>query len=919
MRCPRALTLTALLAALVATAFADDRAAVDELLRSARLWQSLDRPVNQRYALQKVLAVDADEPRALLLLGELELKAGRPAEAQKQLTRLQRTGAPAFAAELQVLMRLYGPERARLNQLRLLRRGGNDVPALALAQQLFPDGRPPGEFAAEFVPLLAKAPGGWERSRAWLEERAARGMDSPREQLALYQLLAERPETRAQGLRGLDELSSQGELPAETLAAARRAVGAPPVAVSRVPAPAPVIAAAPSSSTASAPARALAGTVAQAPAPSASRSRTPDRGRAAAPPVASTAAPRPPTATATQSDGERYWSLLREAESLRDAGRIDDALQRVTAAQVLQPREPEGALLRADLELLRGDSAAAEAIYRGLLADPSAQARAARRLLALLQSAGRLEDALAVATELPEPPRADAVSAIDGGAVRDAADRQIAADRPGVALRLLESGAALRPTDPWMRYDLARLYARLGQPALGRTVFDEGLAAAPADRDMRYAAALYLASIDDDAAALALVEPIPAAERSDGERALVERVLASQARAAARAAGSGSEAVASRPATTEAGLFRSWRNSDPGRSTLASLEMPIVVTRPLAGAAGSLWLHVDPVHVDAKALPAAFAEASQFGKVFALGNGQALPADVPQRDNGLSLGVGYTGDDRRWDIGIAGAGFRLPNVVGGWREGFSVGGADVSVDISRRAMASSLLAYAGVADPITGERWGGVTQNAIGLRVGHYASEGWSASASLRGGLMEGHHVADNTFVQLRLAADRDWLRRPDFTVNAGLALAHWRYRDNLGFYTFGQGGYYSPQRYTSIALPVELTGREGPWAYRVRGAFSYSKTFEADTPYYPTDAALQAAAGNPMHSGGGNGGGPAASLRADLERRLNAHWSTGASLIVDRSSYYAPTQVLFYLRRSDTPQTGEVPLPRPVQPYSQF
>jgi hypothetical protein len=38
-----------------------------------------------------------------------------------------------------------------------------------------------------------------------------------------------------------------------------------------------------------------------------------------------------------------------------------------------------------------------------------------------------------------------------------------------------------------------------------------------------------------------------------------------------------------------------------------------------------------------------------------------------------------------------------------------------------------------------------------------------------------------------------------------------------------------------------------------------------------------------------------------------------------ERSAYYAPTQWLFYLRRNLTPQGGEMPLPRPLQPYSQF
>ena len=103
-----------------------------------------------------------------------------------------------------------------------------------------------------------------------------------------------------------------------------------------------------------------------------------------------------------------------------------------------------------------------------------------------------------------------------------------------------------------------------------------------------------------------------------------------------------------------------------------------------------------------------------------------------------------------------------------------------------------------------------------------------------------------------------------------------------------------------------------------MRASVGRSWTYEADAPYYPTDAALQAATAQPVHTGGRSGG-TSTSLRAELERRFDPHWSAGASVFADRSAYYAPTQWLFYLRRSLSPQRGEVPLPRPVQPYSQF
>jgi len=788
-----------------AVGLASDSVAVQELLRNARLWQQLGRGDNERLVWNKLLALDAAQPQALLGLGELALREGRPDEAQRILERLQATRAPE-AAELQALVRTYTRDGAKLAQLRLLRRGGNTARALALARELFPTGRAPGLLAQEFAPLFA---GSRAAAAATAAAPAARG---------------------TAGLAGPVRRQQPGS--------ARAGASASP--------------------------------------------------RAEAPMDAPTGAPTgaaAPTATrpAAPSAEERYWPLLREAQALRDAGRWPEAAERLAAAQALVPGETEGLLLRAEVLAQDGRAEAAEATYRQLLERPAARPRAAPRLLALLQGQGRTDDALAEAARLGAP------EGLDSGALRAAADARVAAGQPGSALQLLQAASALRPLDPWLRHDLARLYARLGQPAQGQAVMAEGLAAAPGDADMRLAAGLINAAIDGEA----------------------------RARQAALAA-----LAARQQPREEVALFPFYRRAAEGRSSLRGVELPLVVTRPGSEPGvrdapdGERWLHVDAVVLDAGTLPATFDEASQFGQVQA--TGQPLAAPLAQRARGLSLGAGWTGDDRRWDAGVVGAGFEVPNLVGGWRQNIKLGAQDAALELSRRVLTGSLLAYAGTRDPVSGRRWGGVTLNAASLRVAADLGA-WSTSASLRAGLLQGHNVASNSTVQLRLAGDRDWLDTPALKLNAGLTLSLWSYRRNLGFYTFGQGGYYSPQRYTSLGLPVLVQGRVGAWSYRARAAVSRSWTYEADTPYHPTDAALQARAGALLHRGEGRGGGSASSVRIDVERRLSPHWAAGGAFIADRSAFYAPTQWLFYLRHSGQPQRGELPLPRPVQPYSQF
>jgi hypothetical protein len=792
----------------LAAGAADNTAGVAELLRSARLWNGLDRPDAARRQLQKVLALQADQPQALLLLGEIELRSNRPVDAQRHLALLQQRhpGDPA-TRELAELTRLYTRDKAQLTQLRLLRRGGNTEQALALARTLFGDALPPGDLAEEFAPLLASTPAGYERMRRGLAERIARG-GSPRDRLAFYDLLAQRSATVPQAVQGYAELAAGHDIaPQRLLRPWRRALE------------------------------------------------------------------QLPEGPAARRERERFLAQYPQDETVLKLA----AGPRRPAAVAAAPRAPR-------------------------------VARAAR----------------------PEAATAPAAAVPDAGALRAAADAELAQGHRSAAMRLLEDAVAAVPDDPWLRHDLARLYGRLGLPDLAADVMAEGRARRPHDAEMRYASALVAAAIDRDDDALALLDAVPPAQRSDGMRELAQRLQRQRSQAQARAAEPASPprivaAAERRRPVDEAAWFPYQRQSHAGTSTLRGNEL-IGVHRWPSRHDGEGFVQVDAVRLNAGRLPAAVADAEPFGTVV-----RDLPRDLPQHATGLSAGIGWRGDNRRFDIGVIGVGFAVPNLVGGWRESGSWRGNDVSLELSRRVLTSSLLAYAGTTDPATGAVWGGVTNTGLSLRLGRDFAGGWSAATSLRAGVLDGRNVKTNNVVQSRTTIDRDWLQRPDFTLNAGLVLSLWHYDNNQGFYSFGHGSYYSPQAYASLGVPVEIKGRRGSWSYDLRGGLSRSLSYEASAPFYPTRPGLQAGGcsaaltpfcsnGQPVYAGGGHGGGLGRSLRGDVEYRVDPHWAIGASFNIDRSAYYAPTQALIYLRRSLSPQTGTVGVPpRPIVPYSQY
>ncbi len=637
---------------------------------------------------------------------------------------------------------------------------------------------------------------------------------------------------------------------------------------------------------------------------------------------------------ARQTDGMRALAQrlrferdLRNARTARAAG--DAAADAHWRAQALvEAGDDPGRRLRvARAALSADDPAAARPLLDALRQSaPGLAVDDARGLVRALIDAGDPAAALALLDRMPAPaagsgpdPERAARAALrarahraqhDASATRAAVDDMLAllpaddvaghleavrildSDRPA-AQALMAGVLARHPQDPEVLLEAARQARRDHQGARALELLQQ-IDAQPVAADEAVPPLL----------ALGPEAPAAAAAAPDGVRA-----LAQQQRAAIEA---------QRQPHVDGAVMESMRSATDGISTLRGTEVPLLVVWPL-GYDGHWFAQVDSVHLDAGILPAPLTDAAQYGKVLALAGPAGLPAPMPQSAAGLSAAAGWRGADRRFDVGIVGAGFKAPNIVGGWREAGQWGDTDVSAELSRRVLTGSLLSYAGAADPVTGEVWGGVTNTALNVRAARDFAANWSGSSSLTVGVLSGRNVPVNSMVQWHNVLERDWIRRPEFRLSAGGSLSAWHYGSNESFYTFGQGGYYSPQRYLSLGVPVEIEGRHGLLAYDVRATPSYSWTYEQDTPYYPGHGDLQALAGNPVHTAGA-GGGIAGSLRAVLEYRLAPHWSAGAWIDIDRSAYYAPTQAMFYLRYWLPGQEGPMGFPpHPVAPISQY
>ena len=650
---------------------------------------------------------------------------------------------------------------------------------------------------------------------------------------------------------------------------------------------------------------------------------------------------------------QRQWSSAQEAQLLALYGNHQERLieRQRAAGQPGQARQ----LARAPLP----------DIDTGSNATGAAQQR--RRVQAqLLSAAGEYADASVLLQALVAQLPGDAALRL---ALGDALSRQGRKEEATVQARWLAQH--LPPADINQQLALLRLWQRAGQMQAARALSLQLLQSAPADTDVllhaarleraerHYAQAValferartqeaqsagaetapvsvLLASIPSHATNTpgSLEAPLASDAAPDGPLALIHSLRLSLPTNATAAASTGGDRTALNKITTEINAIEARRqvwveggqqalqkNATEGISSLHGWERPLVAWMP-RGYDGHYFLHVDQVRLDAGQLPLDRDDARDYGQVAAWPASEYRQGGARQRSSGTNVGFGFVGDNLEWDIGATGIGFPVSNVVGGISHSDSTERFNYRVAVSRRPLTGNRMTYAGAPEPITGEVWGGVVATGASARMSTDVGP-YSTSLSASYALLTGKNVRRNTRLQVRWAADRDVWQSSHSSVNLSLALSAWRFGHDLSEFSWGHGGYYSPQQYLSLALPVEWSGRKGAWTWLVRGAVSVSRSSSADSDFFPGNPTLQGQARNageqPVYLGSRSTG-FGRSLRGAMEYDLSRQLTLGAQLDLDRSAYYAPTSLLLYARyRFDPVLVLPENRPRPVQTYSSF
>ena len=536
-----------------------------------------------------------------------------------------------------------------------------------------------------------------------------------------------------------------------------------------------------------------------------------------------------------------------------------------------------------------------------------------------------------------------------GQQLSDDAQQQIQQGNTAAAASLLQEAIELNPTYPWFRYDLATLLddqGDTGSKQSAQRLMSEGMSKDPS-AEMRFASALLAARQNRGNDALDLINAVPRENWTEGMSALEKRIQFGQHLDTLRALEQQSSynqlanAIGSNPKwraepevqgmernlqqKKQVSLRMSYENAiidgEEGVSKIDTDEVPLQIDLPL-DFERTLFLRADTLN--AKSGRVNPATASNFAKLgTTLATDPAISSDrLDQNYNGHVVGIGIQTDQYRVDLGTTVGDYPVNDWVGGVQWRTDLGNGSLRLEVARRMVNGSVLSTTGAVDPLTGETWGGARRNGISAVYYEAFSPTLDFVGIARANLITGKNIPDNTEVNLQGIVGKTVYQRQGHEVEVAASLFLWSFEKNLRFYTFGQGGYYSPQAFASLTFPITWSGRLNDWSWQLQARFGASESREDDTQLYPLNPELAAAAaaqGNPTRQEGGPGGGISTGLRLAIENQVLKNLVMGGYFEIDRSEGYNPDRLQVYVKYSFGDLFELSVPPQGVVPYSRF
>ncbi len=263
----------------------------------------------------------------------------------------------------------------------------------------------------------------------------------------------------------------------------------------------------------------------------------------------------------------------------------------------------------------------------------------------------------------------------------------------------------------------------------------------------------------------------------------------------------------------------------------------------------------------------------------------------PHFQSGVGAEVQVTTRALDGSIGFTPLGFYVRNTIGSLdvhpqHTPFSLG-------VFRESVEQTMLSFAGERDPLTGDVWGGVVATGVrgGLSRGS-AESGFYMNAS--GAKLTGLNVDSNRRIEGSTGAYWTFLSNPAGSLKIGANVTGLHYDQNQGYFTYGQGGYFSPNAYLLFNAPFTWQGRMNRVTYVVNGSLGMQSFDEGNA----MAGSLSTASPTAQSVIGAN-----YNLGGNFAYKLDEHWFVGGFADINNSSNYQARSAGFSVRYMRLPQ----------------
>jgi tetratricopeptide (TPR) repeat protein len=290
----------------------------------------------------------------------------------------------------------------------------------------------------------------------------------------------------------------------------------------------------------------------------------------------------------------------------------------------------------------------------------------------------------------------------------------------------------------------------------------------------------------------------------------------------------------------------------------------------------------------------------------ASGIGGEIQLAFPQ----LSLAAGYTP-----------FGFLVANWTA--RANWRPGNGPFTFSFNRDSVKDTQLSYSGLRDPGTsslsfpGTIWGGVmaTQGNVQYARGDAMSGFY---AGFGGQYLTGYQVESNSRFDGSGGAYWRVKTIPEYgNLSIGANFFGMHYANNEQAFTFGMGGYFSPQAYFLANIPVTWVGHYMTrWHYEVLTGLGVQAFQQDSTPLFPLAAQKASEIGlNNAALPALTSVGPNYNLRGTVSYQIGPHWFAGGFVSANNSRNYATVSAGFSIHYMFRSQPSAVLAPTGIFP----